>query len=471
MFRLFRHKKILLLNLLLIFASFSIACISIWMIYKNAQSNLSDRLTDIVNREKSAIMVWRNNYHASDTQIISYLQQVRKGDISIGKSGEIVVAREKKDSIEFIIGNATGLHIYKTPRIRSLEAPMFEALEGKDGFVKSRDYKGVLTYASYTYVKDLNWGIVAKIPASEIDVPYIKTAILVFFLCTIIISFCSYAFIKITNPMIEAIFMNEQKVKLLNAELRDTIRDLEHSKKILEENRNILVKLNDDKDKFIAILAHDLISPFNAILGFLGLLSEKLNEYSMAEIKRQVSIIYNSAQNTYHLIEDILTWARAEAGNLPFRPQTLSLSEFCDEIVLDMRTHARAKDISVHCGVPDSLRLEADKNMIKIILRNLVSNAIKFTNKGGHVRIDVEQDHETATIIVSDNGIGIDIKDQKKLWDISQKFTTIGTANEKGTGLGLLLCKEFVNKHGGRIWVESELGEGSIFKFTIPLAN
>jgi len=160
--------------------------------------------------------------------------------------------------------------------------------------------------------------------------------------------------------------------------------------------------------------------------------------------------------------------ARAQQGKIPFKPQNLSFADICRGAVEVLKPNADVKNITLHYSTVDHVSVFADADMLKTVLRNLVSNAIKFTNRGGAININAEQNSENVTISVSDNGIGIKPDNLVKLFDIGQVVTTTGTAEETGTGLGLLLCKEFVEKHRGKIWVESEVGKGSIFYFTIP---
>jgi len=237
----------------------------------------------------------------------------------------------------------------------------------------------------------------------------------------------------------------------------------------LQKYATELSQLNQDKDRFIKILAHDLKSPFSSILGFLDLLKKNISTYDIAKIEKQLQIITSAAQNTYKLLEDILLWIKANSGKIPFEPQETDASEVCKNVVENMNLAANNKQITIHNFVESKLVIRADKNMLTTILRNLISNAIKFTNHAGIIDISVSSNEQFATFIVSDNGVGIDSDALSKIFDISHSHSTQGTHEEKGTGFGLLLCKEFVEKHGGNIWVESEPDKGSKFYFSIPL--
>jgi PAS domain S-box-containing protein len=238
--------------------------------------------------------------------------------------------------------------------------------------------------------------------------------------------------------------------------------------KIQQQNIE-LTKLNLDKDRFISILGHDLKSPVNNILGFSEILTDEINGLNTDEIKEIAGNINKSAKITNKLLEDILMWARTQQGSIPFKPQNLSLSATCRNIIEILNPGAFAKNSTIYDSSSSHINVYADADMLKTTLLNLVSNAIKFTDSGGKITINAEQNSENVTISVSDNGMGIPAENMAKLFDISEVLTTKGTAGETGTGMGLLLCKEFVEKHGGKIWVESEEGKGSEFKFTLPI--
>lgn len=229
-----------------------------------------------------------------------------------------------------------------------------------------------------------------------------------------------------------------------------------------------LKQLNADKDRFMQILAHDLRDPFTALLGFTSLLLEDLREYTTDEIEAQITLINQSAHSTFNLLNDLLLWSNSQAGKLAFQPKSLNFTAICKEIIEKQQNQAVSKKIEIKLLENDIGDLLADKDMFKLILRNLISNAIKFSPKKGLISINAEKTQNNLIITVSDNGVGISVDNQIKLWDTTKPYTTKGTEKEEGTGFGLLLCKEFVEKHGGKIWVESEVGKGSAFRFTIP---
>jgi signal transduction histidine kinase len=249
------------------------------------------------------------------------------------------------------------------------------------------------------------------------------------------------------------------------------ITGYKHAEETIKLKNDQLFLKDAEKDLFISFLAHDLKSPYSSILGFLNLLTENIRNYDIDTIVEHLAVINKSVQNSFKLLEDILTWANTQAGRIPYKPQKINFSSVCRDIMDNMQTLAYTKNITVNISVSDDISVFADIYMLKSILRNLVSNAIKFTNPGGKININAEQGPYKVQITVSDSGIGIAPDKLSGLFNISKIHTSKGTANESGTGLGLLLCKEFVEKHEGKIWAESELGKSSNFKFYLPVRD
>lgn len=247
---------------------------------------------------------------------------------------------------------------------------------------------------------------------------------------------------------------------------RDITQRKNDEKKVRVLNRK-LSELNADKDRFIAILGHDLKSPFNNLLGLSDILIENLSTLKKKEIEDLAGNINSTARKTYVLLDDILMWARIQQGKMPFSPQYLDMRVICNQVLEILGMAVDNKRISVEYTWKDNIMVFADAQMLKTILRNLISNAIKFTNHQGTIRISAVRTGEKTLITVSDNGMGIDPENLVKLFDITEVLSTPGTEGESGTGLGLLLCKDFVETHGGKIWVESIVGEGSQFFVTI----
>jgi signal transduction histidine kinase/ligand-binding sensor domain-containing protein len=250
---------------------------------------------------------------------------------------------------------------------------------------------------------------------------------------------------------------------------------------LLNMNRE-LTDLNATKDKFFSIIAHDIKNPFNAILGFSDLLKENYFEWNDQTKLEVINQMQNSSQNLYQLLENLLQWSRSQRGLIEFHPQKISLNELVPKIIDLMIGSASMKQIVLDYLLPEKdLIVKADVQMLDTILRNLISNAIKFTYVGGKVSVLVELNEELTTInavnkkflkiVVADSGVGISEECRVNLFKIESNFSTTGTKNETGTGLGLILAKEFVQKHDGEIGVESVVGKGSKFYFTIPLAE
>ncbi len=252
----------------------------------------------------------------------------------------------------------------------------------------------------------------------------------------------------------------EEKVLAVLNELKTAYNQLEQSH-----------QLNSDKDLFISTLAHDLRNPFSVLLGYTELLSEKFRESQSHEMQALLNELNRATHTTYNLLEDLLKWSRIRTGKIPFEPVKLNIRDVCYEIMDSLSPIAEGKKIRLECVCMEEISVIADDGMLKAILRNLVSNAIKFTFSKGVVRIKAQRLDSTLVISVSDDGIGIEAPRLNKLFDIAHNHSTPGTAGEKGTGLGLLLIKDFVNKHGGRLWVESTEGKGSAFYFSLPVRS
>ena len=239
-------------------------------------------------------------------------------------------------------------------------------------------------------------------------------------------------------------------------------RELRKSEKKLKES-------NAAKDNFFSIIAHDLKSPFNAILGMLDLLTADYDEFNDQERQKILGSLKTSSGRTINLLENLLTWAQSQKGIIPFDPVRFDVMELIQENVSLFESAAEAKQITLVKPEVEIILVYADKNMINTVIRNLISNAIKFTSSDGEVSIHVENEGRHEVVVnVKDTGIGIDDNKLKKLFNIDKRITTKGTNNETGTGLGLILSQEFIIKNKGRIWITSEKGEGSTFWFSLP---
>jgi nitrogen-specific signal transduction histidine kinase len=237
---------------------------------------------------------------------------------------------------------------------------------------------------------------------------------------------------------------------------------------ILKENELLLKKSSRNKVKLMSILAHDLRSPFNKIIGFTGLLIENMKDNNITESKKYANIIYSSSQKTLDLLDSLLNWVRFQTTEITFNPDLLSLLDVIDDVLELKKLLAEYKGISLNYFSTEDLEVYADENMLKIIIRNLISNAIKFTNSGGAIRIDSFLRKDGIEISISDTGIGIEPEIIKNIFTNHSYSSTLGTQNEKGTGKGLAICKEFIDRHQGEIWAESVLRKSSKFKIILP---
>lgn len=242
------------------------------------------------------------------------------------------------------------------------------------------------------------------------------------------------------------------------------IRDMTEREKYEEQ----LQTLNSTKDKFFSIIAHDLRNPFNSIIGYAELLSKCVEENDKIRMNEYLDVIINSSKQAHSLLENLLLWSRTQTRNIEFSPELADLKMIIDVTIKLVVGQAANKNIEIKSNVQNELYVYCDKNIVSAIIRNLLVNAIKFTRVNGLVSIELKASDTYYNISVKDNGVGIPVEKINNLFKIESKFTSIGTNGEKGTGLGLILCKEFIQIHHGEIWVTSEVGKGSEFNFTLP---
>lgn len=286
---------------------------------------------------------------------------------------------------------------------------------------------------------------------------YFRNSLLIITLMlTVIIGFVVKAYTSKRNTNFKLIEKNNQAtmqkeaLQLLNEQLKET---------------------NATKDKFFSIIAHDLKSPYQGLLGYSQLLSK---EYSTLTEEEKISFIGNIeklSSNTYKLLENLLEWARLQTGKINFLPEKFDLMLELYPTISLLKQTSQNKKIDFTYSIDKTISVNADVNMVSTIVRNIVANAIKFTHQGGKVVLTSSIKGDYVEIAVRDNGVGIKPEKLETLFKIDQSTSTEGTASEKGTGLGLLLCKEMIERHGGKIWVKSRENEGSTFFFTLPLAK
>lgn len=249
------------------------------------------------------------------------------------------------------------------------------------------------------------------------------------------------------------------------------IRDISERKK--EEDKikiqnSELQKINAEKDKFYSIISHDLKSPFNSILGFSSLLIENTKEKRCDAVEQYADIIYHASHRVVDLLENLVEWSQTQTGRIFYNPEYFEMIELINEVTLLLEGNAAQKSIQIIKKIPKTAPVFADKRMISTVLRNLISNAIKFTYPDGEIVLAIERKDHEMQVSIRDNGKGIKKEDIDKVFSVKENYSTSGTQNEKGSGLGLILCKEFIDMHQGKIAVKSEENKGSLFYFTLP---
>ncbi|MBK7499312.1 MAG: HAMP domain-containing histidine kinase [Ignavibacteriales bacterium] len=344
--------------------------------------------------------------------------------------------------------------------INSLENVAFAAGILRNCYAKINDYKNAYTYseifisASDSLKNSNNYKRLAKIDfdykveklkkEKEFELNKQKSFIM-YLIITLVLSFM--IFVLIIFGYISKRKLNK-KLNLLNTRL---------------------IEINSSKDRFFSIIAHDLRGPFNVLLGISEMLSGDAENLSGEEIKHFNYLLNLSLKKQYELLTDLLEWAKLQNGSSKLNYQSINLYSELNSLIVSLQITASLKNINIINNVDDNILLYADKNMLLLVLRNLISNSIKFTNKNGCVKISAEQAKDSVEIIIEDNGIGISEADLKQLLRIDVYHSTTGTANEMGTGLGLILCKEIIEKHSGSIKIESKLNIGTRIIIQLPV--
>lgn len=251
-------------------------------------------------------------------------------------------------------------------------------------------------------------------------------------------------------------------------------KDLMESKKLiieLEDSRQRLNELNAAKDRFFSILAHDLRGPVSSLMVFSEQVNQNFNDFSSEELKEHLNVIYSTSKGISELLENLLIWANLQSNREDFNPVEFTMQEVIESVCTLLKAALENKSIELEQNIDLPSPVLGDKNMVHTILRNLIFNAVKFTPLSGKIKITGYINSSYAIISIKDTGIGISETDMHKIFRIDAQLSGIGTNGEKGNGLGLLICKEMVEKNGGEIWAESKLGQGSTFSFSLPLKN
>ena len=288
----------------------------------------------------------------------------------------------------------------------------------------------------------------------------ILVGFLTFFLILILLTFVFILYRKKKNAFV---LLNQK-----NEAIKNQRSEIASQRDNLSELAFELKKTNKTKNKFFSILAHDLKNPFQSILGFSELLKDQTSSKDFSNTVKYADYIYDTSSKTYALLENLLNWARFQSGVMKYNPNTLILSELITESIDINEVAAKTKGINISTNLDKSNTIFADRYMICTILRNLISNAVKFTKRGGEISISTESKGSTIDIFIKDTGIGIKKENLARIFKLDQSFSTYGTDKEAGTGLGLIVCKEFAEKNKGELIVKSKVDEGSTFILTIP---
>jgi two-component system sensor histidine kinase/response regulator len=244
--------------------------------------------------------------------------------------------------------------------------------------------------------------------------------------------------------------------------------NLKYAQEELLRKNELLRRANNTKNKLFSIISHDLRGPISALMTLLELLAHSPEHFTEEEKKTLLNHLSLAVKSTSDLLENLFCWAQTQRGTIRFQPEILQLNPIIDQTVKLFAGIARVKKLRILTDLQEPVEIHADGNLLRTVIRNLLSNSVKFTPENGEIKIKTEMSGSTVTVSISDNGVGIPEKIQSLLFNVNEQISTTGTSGEKGSGLGLILCKEFVEKHGGTIHIESQEGFGSIVTFVLP---
>ncbi|HNS31150.1 MAG TPA: HAMP domain-containing sensor histidine kinase, partial [Tenuifilaceae bacterium] len=348
---------------------------------------------------------------------------------------------------------------------------------------------------TYTFmVKSKNLYGIESVPAAfrfTISPPWYRTYLAYFsyfvlFLCIIIVvvKLYTYQLIRekdklegIVKERTQEILMQKEEILVQAEHLRETYDwmrakniELEYQKKAFKKQKDQLEVSNATKNKFFRIIAHDLRNPISTLVGSTGFILTDIDSFDKDKMKRIIEELNKLSLTTYTLLENLLDWSTSQMGEIAFDPKPLELLSLVKENLELVKSKIDEKNIRMEIDIPENLMVLADENMIHNIIRNLITNAVKFTPDNGHIKIFAESKGELYHLSIADNGVGINKEHLENLFRLDKHVTTPGTHNEKGSGLGLILCKEFIERNGGTITVVSEPGKGSTFTITLKPA-
>jgi len=412
--------------------------------YDSARINLEKSIAMFKELENPNLIAMAYNQYANYfVSIKNYAKTIEYAGVAYKLGEKVGNKYMRQESLDLIAKAYTGLKDFENAlKFRTRFYELSDTMRNEDNIKSIARLETKFEYEQK--IKELNLENEKEILRSKM---LAKTAILValMLLVIIIVLFYFYKHKARTNTVL---LQKTEEILLLNQKLKNS---------------------NITKDKFFSIIAHDLKSPFQSIIGFSELLVEKIKLKEYDNIEQFGDIIQNSSQRAMNLLLNLLEWARSQTGKMEFKPESVDMVELINDTIDLINDSATQKSIKIEKHLQSDVFLVVDKAMIATVLRNIISNAVKFTDENGEILIKTFSNHDNFIISVSDNGIGIDKANAAKLFRIEESFSTVGTHDESGTGLGLILCKEFVEKHGGRIWVESEVRKGSKFSVELPV--
>lgn len=272
----------------------------------------------------------------------------------------------------------------------------------------------------------------------------------------------------IIKPFDERSIHSAIEIALYKFKMEMKLRESEKRYRLLAEK---LKSVSESKDQFFSLISHELRSPFNSILGFAEILYNDYEELSKDELKLYINSLFHSSKHIFSLLDNLLHLSRFQSGKVDFNPVSISLQNIIEKNLQVLKVTANRKEISIISNLPDNINIFADEAMVNSVLLNLITNAIKFTRRGGKIEINVQHNAKFAEVSVHDHGIGMSDDTIFNLFKVEMSKTLPGTEGETGTGLGLVLTKKFIEQNGGTLKIQSKLHQGSIFTFTIPIVN
>lgn len=362
------------------------------------------------------------------------------------------------------------IDLFRDGLLHEMDKGFYSFIEGKVTYEQSRKVEQMIginhTYAIGFLKNEFYYGGILLFTGSPVEDDD----------SSFIVNICSQASLSVHRQLIKRnLQRSEARYQRLAAELEQKVRErtneLEMANEQLRESETKLRELNATKDKFFNIVAHDLKNPFTSLLGATELLYHNIQNMDKEKIRKLAQILNESAKSGYAILLNLLDWSRSQTGNIKINLQKVSLKKVIDENIADVHLNCIDKELTLTSAFHEDLVITSDRNMLNTVLRNLLSNAIKFTQRGGSIIVSGEIKDNAVIIAVKDNGIGISKEHIGKLFRIDSKYSRPGTEKELGTGLGLKLSREFVEKLGGKIWVESAENQGSVFTFSIPVQD